>query len=219
MARPPARFHPFHTIRKVLLEVDGDGSQEHFARVLGNDRATITIKRIESGALKFSKNMAAALAAATGIDPSPLLHEHLDEPVTLDGNLFTAASLAAWRFELDARYAEQLAGEMAARVTKLILLAFREGSQSTLRRTFCELAGIVGTKRDEILSLSSDHHDAEGFFPGIMTLDAVSEEARRPRSRQSFEQLIHAAQEADLDSSPGRKRSKPKGSNHSNQRA
>lgn len=108
---------------------------------------------------------------------------------------------------------------MASQIQQLILLALQRGSQCTLRRTFCELAAIVGTKRDEILNLSSDHHGAEEFFPGIRTLKTICEEAARPENRQSFAQLIHAAQEADHHSSSGRKRSESKSSNRSNQGA
>ncbi len=187
MARPPSRYHPFHTIRSVLAEADGKeaGTQEGFARIIGREKAAITIKRIEAGSLKLSSHLAVLITAATGVDTTPLLAGKLSKPKTVEGKEFTLSTLQRWRTELNTVQLARLCDELAVRLTNVFRSKFDGSDQPGFRMLFCEVTHLISQHSEP----SKGASPVERLLPGITSLAQCSSKTPLP-CRMSFIELF-----------------------------
>ncbi len=147
MPRAPQYYHPFQTIRLVISQCDGRkaGTQDGFAKLLGEERSAVTIKKIEDGSLKLSRRIAFLVTAATGVDTAPILRGSLDEPKTLDGTDFNERSYREWTAGLVKGHAIDFAEGIGRELLDLFSATYELRDSAALRRMFCEFADLIAT--------------------------------------------------------------------------
>jgi hypothetical protein len=171
MARKASYHHPLQEIRAAVAAVKGSkaGTQDGFARLLSQEKAGVTIKKVESGKLPLSKGLATLITAATGADTSSMLNDCSGSPVALDGTPYDEHAFRVWRSGPRVSDVDPLIEVLCGHVQQTLRHAFEEVGLEGFRSAFCDLSAAIG---DQGRHWSNNQlpFTAENVYPGMGAL-------------------------------------------------